>query len=67
MDDVAKAIIDYVNKRTRLDPIPLNHPKTAEELRELCGSTITSGGLGGLWVVQRNGCLLYTSPSPRDS
>ena len=47
MDDVADAIVDYVKKRTRLDPIPLNHPKTAEELDELCGATITAGGIGG--------------------
>lgn len=47
MDDVADAIVDYVKRRTRLDPIPLNHPKTVEELDALCGATITAGGIGG--------------------
>ena len=84
MDDVADDIVDYVKKRTRLDPIPLNYPKTADELRELCGETITPEGIGGEQALELFAqhlepaslsvdytkylsCLLYTSPSPRDS
>ena len=47
MDELAGEIVDYVKHRTRLDPIPLNYPKTAEELAELCGPTITPSGIGG--------------------
>ena len=46
-NELAKEIFDYARKRTRLDPIPLNHPKTEEELAELCGPTITPDGIGG--------------------
>ncbi len=46
-DDLAARIFEYTKARTRLDPIPLNFPKTEDELRELCGQTITEAGIGG--------------------
>ena len=46
-DDLAEKIFSYARARTRLDPIPLNFPKSEEELRELCGPTITREGIGG--------------------
>ena len=44
---LADEIVDYARWRTRLDPIPLDHPRTADELRELCGPTVTPEGIGG--------------------
>ncbi len=44
---LAQKIFDYARARTRLDPIPLNFPKTEAELDELCGEMITSEGIGG--------------------
>ena len=47
IDELAERILEYAKARTRLDPIPLNFPKTEEELRELCGPTVTEDGIGG--------------------
>ncbi len=47
IDDLAAKIFDYAKARTELDPIPLNHPKTVEELTALIGTTITPEGIGG--------------------
>ena len=47
-DALASKILDYAKARTRLDPIPLNFPKTEAELTELCGETITPDGIGGM-------------------
>lgn len=47
-DALAGRILEYAKARTRLDPIPLNFPKTEAELRELCGETITQKGIGGM-------------------
>ena len=46
-EDLADAIVDYARWRTRLDPIPLDHPRSAAELRAACGPTVTPGGIGG--------------------
>ena len=47
-DALASKILGYAKARTRLDPIPLNFPKTEAELTELCGETITPDGIGGM-------------------
>lgn len=47
IDDLAEKIFAYAKDRAELDPIPLNHPKTAEELTALIGQTITPKGIGG--------------------
>ncbi|MEM9132799.1 MAG: aminotransferase class V-fold PLP-dependent enzyme [Actinomycetota bacterium] len=44
---LADEIVSYARWRTRLDPIPLDHPRTAEELVEACGPTVTPDGIGG--------------------
>lgn len=44
---LADEVVAYARWRTRLDPIPLDHPRTEEELRELCGPTVTPTGIGG--------------------
>lgn len=46
-DALARAILDYALERVRLDPPPLDHPRTAAELTELTGQTITAEGIGG--------------------
>lgn len=46
-DALADEIFEYARARTRLDPIPLNHPRTEAELRDLCGVTVTPEGIGG--------------------
>jgi len=46
-EGLADKIIDHARWRTRLDPIPLGEARTAEELAELCGETITEDGIGG--------------------
>lgn len=44
---LADDIIQLARWRTRLDPIPLGSAKTAEELTELTGITVTPEGIGG--------------------
>lgn len=51
-DVLASKIFEYAKARTRLDPIPLNFPKTEEELDELCGQMITREGIGGLKALE---------------
>ena len=46
VEALAKEILDYSLIRLRTDP-PLDGPKTAQELYELAGNTITAKGLGG--------------------
>jgi glutamate/tyrosine decarboxylase-like PLP-dependent enzyme len=49
-DDVAEtlgqAVLAYARHRLRLDPVPLDGPRSAEELAALVGQTITADGLG---------------------
>ncbi len=44
---LAQAILAYAEERFRLDPVPLDGPRTAEELAAATGATITEDGLGG--------------------
>ena len=44
---VARAALDYARDRLRLHPVPLDGPRTRDELTELAGQTITEEGLGG--------------------
>ncbi len=46
-EKLADDIVSYARWRTRLDPIPLDHPRTEAELTEICGPTVTSTGIGG--------------------
>ena len=46
VEELAKEVLEYSLIRLRTDP-PLDGPKTAEELFELAGNTITNKGLGG--------------------
>jgi len=44
---LAQGIFEYARSRLQADPVPLDGPRTAEELEELAGQTITEKGLGG--------------------
>jgi glutamate/tyrosine decarboxylase-like PLP-dependent enzyme len=48
--DVDSAAVDkvlaYARERLLMDPVPLDRPRTEEELREMVGETITPDGLG---------------------
>ena len=46
-EQLAQSILRYTRDRLRLDPVPLDGPKTPEQLRALAGDTITADGLGG--------------------
>jgi L-2,4-diaminobutyrate decarboxylase len=47
MDRLAHAVLDYARHRLTLDPVPLDHPRTPEELAATAGATVTAAGLGG--------------------
>ena len=44
---VAQAALGYARDRLRMHPVPLDGPRTAEELTAAAGETITETGLGG--------------------
>lgn len=46
-DRLARAIIDEALGRVRMDPPPLDRPRTPEELSRVAGPTISEEGLGG--------------------
>ena len=46
VEELAKEVLEYSLIRLRTDP-PLDGPKTAQELYDLTGNTITEKGLGG--------------------
>jgi L-2,4-diaminobutyrate decarboxylase len=46
------AVMRYALERMRMDPPPLDHPRTLAELEALAGETITSDGLGGLEALR---------------
>jgi glutamate/tyrosine decarboxylase-like PLP-dependent enzyme len=49
---LAEAIIRYAVARVQLDPPPLDHPRTPEELAASAGVTITREGIGGLEALR---------------
>ncbi|MEL7155805.1 MAG: aspartate aminotransferase family protein, partial [Actinomycetota bacterium] len=49
---LADEIVSYARWRTRLDPIPLDHPRTEAELAAACGPTVTPAGIGGHEALQ---------------
>src|SRR5665811_2531724 len=42
----------YAEDRMRLHPVPLDGPKTFEELQAVAGNTITAEGMGGLAALK---------------
>jgi len=47
-EELTEAIVRYSVDRMRLDPPPLDHSRTPQELRDAAGITITPAGIGGL-------------------
>jgi L-2,4-diaminobutyrate decarboxylase len=52
------AIVRYAVDRVRLDPPPLDGPRTEAELRTLAGATVTPEGIGGLEALRIFGEVL---------
>ena len=57
-EELTEAIVRYSVERMRLDPPPLDHPRSAQELSDAAGVTITPDGLGGLDALQIFGEVL---------
>ena len=55
---LTQAVIRYAVERLRLDPPPLDHPRSEAELRAMVGRTITPTGLGGLEALRVFGDVL---------
>jgi L-2,4-diaminobutyrate decarboxylase len=49
---LTQAIIRYAVERVRLDPPPLDGPRTSAELAAMAGDTITERGIGGLEALR---------------
>jgi glutamate/tyrosine decarboxylase-like PLP-dependent enzyme len=52
METLTEAIFRYATERVRMDPPPLDGPRTPAELRAAAGTTITAGGIGGLEALR---------------
>jgi len=57
-EQLADRILAYVEDRFRLDPVPLDGPRTPEELARDAGQTITARGLGGEAMLELFGDVL---------
>ena len=49
---LGQAVLDYTLQRLRMEPVPLDGPRTLAELEQACGATITANGLGGLAALE---------------
>jgi len=47
VERLSRGIVDYARDRLRLDPVPLDAPRSFEELEAEVGATVTAEGLGG--------------------
>lgn len=45
--DLGKSILEYAAKRLALDPVPLDGPRTKEQLDAVAGEALTERGIGG--------------------
>lgn len=55
---LTQAIVRYAVDRVRLDPAPLDGPRTLGELQAMAGRTITERGIGGLEALRVFGDVL---------
>ncbi len=58
LEVLTQAVVRYAIDRVRLDPPPLDGPRTLAELRAMAGRTITSHGIGGLEALRVFGDVL---------
>ena len=49
---LTQAVLRYSVQRMRMDPPPLDGPRTEQELRAMAGDSITKNGLGGLEALR---------------
>jgi L-2,4-diaminobutyrate decarboxylase len=49
---LGEAVLRYAAERLRLDPVPLDGPRSKEELDAVAGATITPDGMGGLAALK---------------
>jgi L-2,4-diaminobutyrate decarboxylase len=65
---LAQAILEYTRDRLRLNPVPLDGPRTPAELAAAAGRTITDEGLGGPEALRifdevlSNACVSVDNP-----
>jgi L-2,4-diaminobutyrate decarboxylase len=65
---LAQAVLAYTRDRLRLNPVPLDGPRTPEDLATTVGQTITAEGLGGPEVLRifddvlSNACVSVDHP-----
>jgi L-2,4-diaminobutyrate decarboxylase len=52
MEVLTQAVVRYAIDRVRLDPPPLDGPRSPAELRAMAGRTITPKGIGGLEALR---------------
>ena len=52
LDVLTQAVIRYAVDRMRLDPPPLDGPRTSAELQAMAGRTVTPAGIGGLEALR---------------
>ena len=57
-EQLTDAIVRYAVERVRMDPPPLDGPRSPTELRALAGPTVTPGGIGGLEALRVFGEVL---------
>ena len=55
---LTQAIVRYAIDRVRLDPPPLDGPRSPQELRAMAGRTVTPKGIGGLEALRIFGDVL---------
>ncbi len=55
---LGEAILNYAETRMRLHPVPLDGPRTLEELEAAAANTITAEGMGGLATLKLFGDVL---------
>jgi L-2,4-diaminobutyrate decarboxylase len=51
-DALGEAVLRYAAERLRLDPVPLDGPRSKEDLDAVAGATITPDGMGGLAALK---------------
>jgi glutamate/tyrosine decarboxylase-like PLP-dependent enzyme len=49
---LGEAVLRYAEERLRLDPVPLDGPRSKAELDAVAGNTITPDGMGGLAALK---------------
>ena len=52
VEALSQAVLDYTLRRSRMNPVPLDGPRTQAELDEVAGKTITVDGLGGAAALE---------------